>query len=346
MDLSNEQLIYEAISINHRQVGDEGTRERYRGHLEHFSQYLASVHRRTFYTAKSKHVRLFMVHLERKGGEQPHEDRLRCAWCRTRGYPDGRSGEGWSASYRKSYLSGIKFLYHHFQAEEDLPNHDPSALETSPKINHRLGYVLSRSEVATLLAAPGSPKARLIANWIFYAPSRRKTFADAKWTDIDMERGTWEVIGKGGKVDVFALAPPLLRELRLYMRWQLAEAERNPAMRDALSDPETAYVLLTKTGKRMTPMNVYKTLRRHAVRAGVGLRKAPSHWDSCGGMTSRVTPHALRRTWAVIALNEEEEPIDVVSEVLRHEDISTTRRHYAPTKPERAQAALVGMRIS
>lgn len=39
---------------------------------------------------------------------------------------------------------------------------------------------------------------------------------------------------------MFALAPPLLRELRLYRRWQLSEAEHNPAIRDALSDPATA----------------------------------------------------------------------------------------------------------
>jgi integrase len=346
MGMSNEQLIAEAIGVNHRGIGKEATLERYRDHLAHFDHYLASAHGKTFYTAKSKHVRLFMMHLEKKGGSHPHDARLRCAWCKARGYPDGRSGDGWSASYRKSYLSAVKFLYHHFQAEEDLPNHNPAALETSPKVVHRLGYVLTREEVKRLLDAPGSPKARLIAHWIFYAPSRRKTFADARWLDLDMEKGAWEVIGKGDQVDVFALAPPLLRELRLYRRWQIAEAERNPAMRDALSDSETAYVLLTRNGKRMSPMSVYKTLRRHAVRAGVGLRSAPSHWDSAGGQTSRVTPHALRRTWATIALNDGETPIDVVSEVLKHRDITTTRRHYAPTKPARAQAALVNMRVT
>jgi integrase len=44
-------------------------------------------------------------------------------------------------------------------------------------------------------------------------------------------------------------------------------------------------------------------------------------------------------------LSDEELPIDVVSEVLLHRDITTTRRHYAPTKPERAKAALVSMRV-
>jgi integrase len=346
MNLSNDQLVAEAIEVNHRGVGDEKTLERYRGHLIHFGAYLASKGV-DYYGARSKHVRLFMSHLEKQGGSKPHSARVQCSWCKQRGYPDGRSGPGWSASYRKSYLSAIKFLYYHFQSEEDLPNHQPSALEAAPKCAHKLGYILSREDVKRLLDGEGSTKARLIACWIFYAPSRRKTFADALWSDIDLDQGTWEVVGKYDEVDVFVLAPPLVRALRLHRRQQLAEAEQNTAMRDALSDPDRAHVLLTTTGKPMTPMNVYKTLRRHAVRAGVGVRDAPSKWDSAAGKTSRVTPHALRRTWATLALNDEDDPvpIDVVAEVLKHKSIATTRRHYAPTKPKRAQEALLKMRV-
>jgi len=167
MSLSNEQLIAEAIEINHAGIGKEKTLERYRDHLVHFDQYLASVQGRSFYTAQRKHVRLFMGHLEKKGGERPHDARLRCEWCKGRGYPDGRSGQGWSASYRKSYLSAIKFLYRHFQAEEDLPDHNPAALEASPRLTHERCYAPSKSEIKALLDAPGSPKARLIAVWIF-----------------------------------------------------------------------------------------------------------------------------------------------------------------------------------
>jgi hypothetical protein len=87
MGLSNEQLIAEAIEINHGGIGEEETLERYRKHLVHFSQYLASVHGKTFYTARRKHVRLFMGHLGKHGGVKPHESRLRCEWCKARGYP-------------------------------------------------------------------------------------------------------------------------------------------------------------------------------------------------------------------------------------------------------------------
>jgi len=345
MELSNAQLIAEAVEINHAGVGRETTLERYRDHLVHFGQYLASAQGQTFYTARPKHVRLFMGHLEKAGGAKPHEARLRCEWCKARGYPDGRAGAGWSASYRKSHLSAIKFLYRHFFAEDDLPDLNPAALEASPKIVHKRGYTPSREDVKRLLDTPGSPRARLLAFWMFYAPSRRKTFSDARWGDIDLDAATWEVVGKNDKVDVFDLAPPLLRQLRTYRRWQLAEAERNPEIRDALSDPATAFVLLSRSGRRTHPQTIAKIVNWHGIRAGVGLRKATGAADAVGGMTSRLSPHAMRRAWATIALNDEELPIDVVSEVLRHSDIATTRRHYAPTKSDRARAALVKMRI-
>jgi integrase len=184
----------------------------------------------------------------------------------------------------------------------------------------------------------------------FYAPSRRETRAVARWPDIDLDAAEWEVVGKNDKVDIFPLAPPLLRAFRIYRRWQLSEAEKRPEMRDALSDPEKAFVLMTIHGKRTSPSTVTKITKIttwYGIRAGVGMKKATPEIDAVDGMTSRVTPHCFRRAWATIALNAEKNPtpIDVVSEVLRHEDIATTRRHYAPTKSDRTKAALMGMQL-
>lgn len=148
----------------------------------------------------------------------------------------------------------------------------------------------------------------------FYAPSRRQTFSDARWRDIDFEQATWRVMGKGDKFDIFDLAPPLIRALRLYRHWQLSEAARNEAMRDALADPETAYVLMTRSGRKTPPQTIDKIAKWHAVKAGVGVRKSQSECDGAYGLTSRVSPHSYRRAWANIALNEKElPPIDVVS---------------------------------
>jgi integrase len=264
-----------------------------------------------------------------------------------RGYPDGKSGSGWSPSYRKSYLSASKFIYRHFQAEEDLPDHNPAALGDLAEAHSPDGLHALKGRRPKASRRGGDPEGPAPCLLAFYAPSRRKIFTDARWPDIDLDAGTWEVVGKGGKVDVFDLAPPLVREFRTYRRWQLSEAQRNPAIRDALADPETAYVLLTKNGKRTHDEHVAKILRWHAIRNGVAVRRPKGKWDAPGGLTSLVTPHAMRRTWATLALNDDEHPVplDVVSEVLNHSDISTTRRHYAPTKPDRAKKALMTMRV-
>lgn len=77
MNLSDDQLIAEAIAINHGDI-KEKTAARYEDHLVHFSQYLASAHGLDFYSAKSKHVRLFMSHLQQEGGALPPTFRSSC----------------------------------------------------------------------------------------------------------------------------------------------------------------------------------------------------------------------------------------------------------------------------
>ena len=60
MELSNEQLIAEAIEINHAGV-NELTLQRCEDHLVHFAQYLASAQNVDFYGCRAKHARLFMA---------------------------------------------------------------------------------------------------------------------------------------------------------------------------------------------------------------------------------------------------------------------------------------------
>jgi integrase len=177
---------------------------------------------------------MFMNHLSKPGGPRPHDARLQCIWCKTRGYPDGRSGPGWSPSYRKSYLAAIKFLYHHFLAEEDLPDLNPAALEVAPKVATKLGYTPSSEDVKKLLQCPGTPRGRLLAHWLSMRP-RAGRRSQTLWRDIDLDQGTWRVMAKGEKFDIFDLAPPLIRAFRLYRHWQLSEAQRNEARRNCRS---------------------------------------------------------------------------------------------------------------
>lgn len=336
MNWTDAQLIQEAVVINHKQVAAK-TKAEYARCLDHFSAYLGSVHNATFYTAQQRHVLLYLAHLEDPAAPSPNGVGP-CEWCRERG------GKVLAPSTRKKHLCAIGFLYHHFHYEEDLPDRDPSAHVSTPQCPLADGYTPCEAEVGRLLRGKGTPLARLLTHWVYFAPSRRATFADVRWREIDLDAATWAFVGKKGKADVLALHPALVRELRRHRERQRREAQQNPRLANALTDPATAYVLLTRNGKKTADSTILRALKWHAIRAGVGVINARSKWDSPGGKTSELTTHSLRRAWATHALDQGV-PLHVVQEVLGHADISTTRRHYARTKSGRACEALRTMRI-
>ncbi len=347
LGLTSTTLIQEAIEVNHKQTGSKATLRDYAKDLEHFADYLDSVYQRNLYTALRKHVAMFLNHLSCKGGAKPDPSRRLCSWCRERSYPDGRGREGWSPSTIKGMLSAIRFLYNHFNCEDDLPNCDPSHGLKAPKVNVQRQWTPTESEVKALLTAPGKPTDRLLAYWLYYAPSRVTPLREARWSDINLDEKTWTLIGKGGKPDQFRLNDELVRVFKEYRTWVCNRAASNDKLGAALQDEETSFVLLTRNGKPFTQQQIAKMLKRRAVRGKVAVISCKPDRNSCDGRTSKISPHALRRAWAHHALNDPDDPVplDVVSEVLRHSDISTTRRHYAPTKPKRAQDALATRKL-
>lgn len=184
MSWTDAQLIQEAVVINHKQVGAK-TRAEYARCLEHFSAYLASVHRATFYTAQQRHVLLYLAHLEDPGMVTPNGADP-CNWCCEHGGTNSNT-KGLAPSTRKKHLCAIGFMYHHFHYEEDLPDRDPSAHVSAPRCPTAEEYTPSEKEVARLLQGKGTPKARLLSHWVYFAPSRRATFADVRWRDIDLD---------------------------------------------------------------------------------------------------------------------------------------------------------------
>ena len=140
------------------------------------------------------------------------------------------------------------------------------------------------------------------------------------------------VHGKNDSWRMIHIHPTLMRELR---HWQLAQAtraKRSSALAQALAEPETAFVLPTRSGKQLAHSAMYKQLKLRATRAGVYV-----YGTGQGEDRSRVTPHALRRTFATLLLNQGHH-LDAVADVLGHRSVDTTRNHYAfasmrPTHP-------------
>lgn len=342
-------LIEEAIAVNFKDVGPKSQSE-YKADLRHYAEYLHSAFKLDMLTAEVDHARAFMNHLKDAGGQKPAETRKVCAWCKANGYPMGRKGKPLSASRRKKYLSAIRFVYHHAGASSSWPSVDPSATLKSPQVSIKRGFVPEREEVRTLLNAKGDMRGRLLLNLLYYAPARREEIRNIRWSDItglDTTQASIEIrrVKGGGRAD-FSIAPKLRAIIREYQAWQRKEAARNPRVAAALADEETAYLLLSKTGRLLHASSLNKIVNRRAVAAGVGLKRC-NCTDSIDGYCSKVTPHVFRHAWATFALNDPKHPvpIDVVSKALGHKDIGTTRRHYAHTDDDRVMGALLSDRL-
>lgn len=332
LDRSTDQLVDDlglALLVRH----SAATAAEYRRMVEHYIAFLEQWDGVSLMTARRIHVEAFVKHLGKPEGGLA---RLveGCAVCRAMG---NRPTDGYSASYAKRHLAAVRAAYG-FLRSERVVSDDPTLGVRAPTVENRRQYVPSREEVRALMDHPGTPKGRLLVRLAYYAPARRAELARIRYCDID-EHGVWHLTAKGGRAHAYQLHPEVMRALREYARWQRTQ----PKLREALASDDTAYVFLSRWGRPMTDGQLVRVLKRHAIRAGVGLVPARGkEWDAIDGQTSRLSPHALRRAWASHVLNDPTSPvpIDVVSSVLGHRDIATTRKHYAFTDDDRAFEAL------
>lgn len=320
----------------------ERTAQEYRRMFEHFIAFLDGT-TYTYETATADQVGWFVKHLM-----EPHGLFKRlvdtCPVC-SNAASLGRDGRGYSASYAKRHLVALRAGYQ-FLLSYGYAARDPTAGVPAPKVTGGRQYVPSKEEVNRLLAYTGTPRSRLLVHLAYFVPARRAELARMRYCDIDENR-VWKLTAKGGKPHAYAIHGAAWQALRAHRQWQQREARKHPAMAAALADPETAYVFLTRSGRPIEPGHLVRLLKRHAVHAGVGVIPARGReWGAINGMTSRLSPHALRRAWASHVLNGDRPvPLDVVSKALGHADVTTTQRHYAFTDDNRAYAALVNHRL-
>lgn len=318
------------------------TRKEYRRMQEHFVLFLKA-YGETLLTAKRRHVEAFLAHQSGEGSPVVARLVQSCEFCQA----TGAEPRAYSATYRKRHLAAIKAAYDYLIDEGLVPAGDPTLRVKRPKVTVTPQYRPSVEEVRRLMDHPGTPRGHLAVRVFYYVPARRSEIARWRWSEID-EYGRWSLIGKGQKAHAFKLHPEVLRALRIHRETQRREANRHPAMAQALANPETAWVFMTKRGKQMTGGQLVRILKRHAVNAGVAVIDAPSEqWDTIDGKTSRLSPHAMRRAWATHALNDPDNPVSLttIQQVLSHANVETTRLHYAATDDGRGDAALLNRRL-
>ncbi len=315
---ANRRLIAEFVA---QADVTESTRIKYRAHLGELAAWLDHNGRTRFENATSADLVAFMAYL--RGGN------------RYAAAPHHRVTGTLSASARKNVLASIHAFYRYLVLVGVVVV-DPSASIKPPRVVHRPGLVLNAGEVRALLDAPGGTQRERIQTYLLvYTAARSDELRRLRWSDIDFARSTITLVGKRGKVRIIDVHPHLMAALRRWYIHQDDEATRNAALRRAKSDSATDFVLLTRTGRQVAKTVIAEQLKRRAVRAGVRIRITPA-----GEAVTAVSPHALRRTFATILLDEGHH-IDAIADVLGHSSIDTTRTHYAFASNARRRATIL-----
>jgi integrase/recombinase XerD len=198
-------------------------------------------------------------------------------------------------------VSALRFLYR-------VTLGAPFAVDMIPygKRPRSLPAVLSRDEVAQLLALVPQPVERLILQTAYACGLRASEVLCLRVADIDSGRMVlWVRHGKGGKDRGVPLSPALLEALRAH--WQRLRP--------------TTWLFPGRTPSGRRSLGALQRVCRRAVRAA--------------GFAKKVSLHTLRHSYATHLL---EAGVDLVTiqRLLGHRDLQTTARYTHVTAPRLA----------
>lgn len=206
-----------------------------------------------------------------------------------------------TARSQARHLSAVRGLFAWLLKEREIAR-DPTKLIDRPKLLRKLPSVLSRQEVARLLAAPNREKGRgrrdsAMLHTMYAAGLRVTELCTLGLGDANLESGFVQVLGKGDKRRIVPLGAPARKRIERYLD-----------DRAGWAPPGEPALFVTSRGGPMTRQGFWKNIKRYARDAGIA---------------KNVTPHELRHSFATHLLLGGAD-LRAVQAMLGHTDISTT----------------------
>ncbi len=198
----------------------------------------------------------------------------------------------------------LRSFYRHLRREEII-SHDPTADLRAPRKSQRLPQVLTRDEVASLLAAPrghepAALRDRALLELMYACGLRASEAVDLTVGAVDLRVGIVRARGKGSKERLIPIGRQAVAAARTYLE------HGRPKLVGA---HEERHLFVNHRGVGLTRQGLYKIVQRHARSAG---------------LEGRMSPHTLRHTFATHLLAGGCD-LRSLQEMLGHADVATTQ---------------------
>lgn len=202
-----------------------------------------------------------------------------------------------------------------FCVEHNYLKISPTAPIRNPKLPKKLPIYLIDSEVKLLLNAPDKTTDMGLRDYAIiitlgFTGSRLQELVRVNLSDLDFERETLKVFGKGAKERLIPLNKLVLHALREYL-------DRRPVT-------ESEALFLNKFGKRLTGRSIENIVKKYVRMAGI--------------KKDKISPHKLRHTFATL-LHLNDVDILEIQKLLGHASITSTQI-YTHTNPGKLRKAV------
>ena len=223
-------------------------------------------------------------------------------------YIEHLKNSGYTSSTVARKVAAIKSFFHFMMAEGTIKE-DPTFALDSPKVKKRLPKAISPGEIDRLLQAPvdeTGPKAQrdLALLEMLYASGMRVTeLVSLNVTDVEFENKEGRVWVRGKRANKEREIPlngSILDTLNTYIK---------NAREQLVHDPNEVAMFLNNRGQRLTRQGLWLIIK---------------HYVEAVGISSEVTPHTLRHSFAAHKLSQGKSLQDI-QKLLGHANISTTQ---------------------
>ena len=211
-------------------------------------------------------------------------------------------------------ISSIRIFFD-FCVEQKFLNNSPAQYIRSPKHTKRLPIYLIGSELNKLLSIPDRSNYLGLRDYtilitLAFSGIRLQEAVNLNVDDIDFERNTIKVFGKGSKERLMPMNKILLNALKDYFEKRLVTEDKS--------------VFLSRRGKRISGRQIERIVKHYALKAQL--------------TKTKISPHKLRHTFATLLHFSEVDLIEIQS-LLGHSSITSTQI-YTHTNPKKLKTAV------